>query len=204
MTSCGSTGLEVHFPVRGGILDTLLRRPHGGRPRRRRHRPDAPPRRGPRAGRRVGERQDDDRPGRRQAHPPDGRADHVRGPGRQRRSGAGAALRDYRRRVQIIFQDPYETLEPEADDPRLRGRAARRQRARDRRGATRGAGRRRARGGRAAAGGGLRGPLSRTSCRAASASGSSSPARSSWIPSSSSPTSPCRCSTSRSGPSCCG
>ncbi len=82
------------------------------RPRRRRDRPDPAPRRGPRAGRRVGQRQDDHRPGHRQAHPPDRRPDPVRGRGRQRHCGATRALRDYRRRVQLIFQDPYETLNP--------------------------------------------------------------------------------------------
>ena len=48
------------------------------------------------------------------------------------------------------------------------------------------------------------GRVTRTSCRAASASASSSPARWSWTRRSSSPTSRSRCSTCRSGPSCSG
>ena len=165
---------------------------------------DDPSRRGPRARRRVGQRQDDDRPRDREAHPADRRADRVR----RRRTSAtlwGArALRDYRRRVQLIFQDPYETLNPKQTirefvaEPLVVERPGRRP------GDARGPRRRRPGGGRAA----TRRPTSpaatRTSCRAASGSGSSSPGRSSWTRSSSSPTSPCRCSTSRSGPSSCG
>ena len=164
---------------------------------------DARAGRGPRPGRRVGERQDDDRPGHRQAHAPDRRARRVRGPDvsdlwRSRE------LRGYRRRVQMIFQDPYETLNPKQTifdfvaEPLVvngigRGRDEREARSST---ALEAAGLRPAER--------LRRPVSRTSCRAASASGSSSPARSSWTPSSSSPTSRSRCSTSRSGPSCCG
>ena len=112
-------------------------------------------------------------------------------------------LRGYRRRVQLIFQDPYETLDPKQTirdfvaEPLVVnhiGTAAERG----------GQGPGRARGRRAATRRRFRGPLSRTSCPAASASGWSSPARWSWIRRSSSRTSPSRCSTSRSGPSCSG
>ena len=82
------------------------------RPGGRRDRPDARARRGPRPGRRVGQRQDDDRPGHRQADPPD-RRDAILFEGEDVSDlWAGQALRDYRRRVQLIFQDPYETLNP--------------------------------------------------------------------------------------------
>ena len=105
-------GLEVHFPIRGGFMRHAATAPARGRARGRRHRPDAPARRGPRARRRVGQRQDDDRSGHRQAHQADRR--HASG-SRTRTSascGASPKLRHYRRRVQLIFQDPYETLNP--------------------------------------------------------------------------------------------
>ena len=47
-------GLEVHFPIRGGLLDTLAGRQRGRRAGGRRHRPLDPQGRGPRARRRVG------------------------------------------------------------------------------------------------------------------------------------------------------
>ena len=112
-------------------------------------------------------------------------------------------LRGYRRRVQLIFQDPYETLDPKQTirdfvaEPLVVngiGTAAERE----------------AKVLAALEAAGLRpavdfaAPLSRTSCPAASASGSSSPGRSSWTRRSSSRTSRSRCSTCRSGPSCSG
>ena len=82
---------------------TAAGRPHpapleGCRPRCRRDRPDAHPGRGPRAGRGVGERQDDDRKGRRQADQADGRqaefegpdVSHLWGPGRSGTTTAGS------------------------------------------------------------------------------------------------------------------
>ena len=46
------------------------------------------------------------------------------GDGRRRRSGGRGALRPYRRRVQLIFQDPYETLDPKHTIGVVRGGAA--------------------------------------------------------------------------------
>ena len=64
------------------------------------------------ARRRIRLRQDDDRPGHRQADPADGRDDRRSTARTSAACGARGALRDYRRRVQLIFQDPYETLNP--------------------------------------------------------------------------------------------
>ena len=108
----------------------------------------------------------------------------------------------YRRRVQLIFQDPYETLNPKqtihdfvAEPLEVNGLGAA---ARGPRGA-----RRSAPGSRPACRRTSR-SATRTSSPAASASASSSPGRWSWARSWSWPTSRSRCSTSRSGPSCCG
>ena len=131
-----------------------------------------------------------------------------RDPVRGRRTSARPVGREGPARLPAAGPDhlpgPVRDAQPEADDPRLRGRAARRQQHRHARPSARpkviaaleAAGLR--------PGARLRARATRTSCPAASASGSSSPARSSWTPRSSSPTSPCRCSTCRSGPSCCG
>ena len=124
-------GLEVHFPIRGGFVDTFARRPRGvvravdGIDLA--HRAG----RGPRPRRRIGLGQDHDRSGHRQADPADGGQDHVRRRGRlapvgnegpARVSAAGPAH----------LPGPVRDPEPEADDPRLRGGAARGQRARRR------------------------------------------------------------------------
>ena len=98
---------------------------------------------------------------------------------------------------------PVRDAEPEADDPRLRRGAARRQRHRDRATSARPRSSPRSRRPACARRRDFA-VASRTSCRAGSASGSSSPGRWSWTPTSSSPTSPCRCSTCRSAPSSCG
>ena len=66
-------GLEVHFPIRGGLFDSLTRTPEGGRPRRGWHRPAHPQGRDPRPRRRVRLGQDDDRPRHREADAPDRR-----------------------------------------------------------------------------------------------------------------------------------
>ena len=123
---------------------------------------------------------------------------HGGRPGRRR--FRGRALRDYRRHVQMVFQDPFSALNPTRtvgyalsrplrEPPRAASGEAR---ARARR--------RAARDGRAHPGRPVPRQARRTSSPAGSASGSSSPGR--WPPSrrSSSPTSRSRCSTCRSGP----
>ena len=124
-------GLEVHFPIWRRLIDSLPRPPARGRARRRRHRPDAPARRGPRPRRRIGQRQDDDRTGHRQARPTrpaDGSTSRARTSATCGRSGE---LRDLSAAGPAHLPGPVRDAEPEADDLRLRRRTARRQRDRD-------------------------------------------------------------------------
>ena len=80
-------------------------------PRRRRRLARGAPRRDARGGRRVGLGQVDDRSTRR---PTDGcHQRHARVRGRRRDPRGGGGLREFRGAVQVIFQDPYSSLNPQ-------------------------------------------------------------------------------------------
>jgi oligopeptide/dipeptide ABC transporter ATP-binding protein len=104
-------GLEVHFPVRGGPLDTILRRPRGVV-----HAVDGIDLeiRGGEVLALVGESgSGKTTTGRVIVKLTRQTAGRVVFEGRDVSNlWAGRGLRDYRRRVQIVFQDPYETLNP--------------------------------------------------------------------------------------------
>ena len=114
----------------------------------------------------------------------------------------GRAFRRYVRRVQMIFQDPFASLNPvHTVRYPLTRRCASTARPAARRGA-RGGARRAARPGAAHAARALPGQVPARARPAASASGSRSPAPWAPTPRRCSPTSRCRCSTCRSGSAC--
>ncbi len=200
-TATEVTTAPCSAPRASTSLPRPARRPAG--PRGGRGRPRHPPRRDRRAGRRVRLRQDDPGPHACSAWSADRGPGHLRR--RARSTYSGRALKAYRKRVQLVLQDPSGSLNPRhtvydavAEGLRIHGYARRR------------AGRRSPMPcpGPACARRSASSCATRTNCPAGSASGSSSPARSSWNPNSSSPTSRWRPSTrryaARSSPCCCG
>ena len=106
-----ASGLEVHFPIRGGLIDSLRRRPRGVI--RAVDKIDLTLRRGEVLAL-VGESgSGKTTTGRVLVKLTRQTAGTLEFDGRDvSRLWGTRALRDYRRRVQIIFQDPYETLNP--------------------------------------------------------------------------------------------
>ena len=148
----------------------MLRRRPAARPGRRRDRPDDREGRGPCPRRRVGVGQDDHRPGHRQADPPDRRQGDRRRQGRLGRL-VGRRAEGVPPAGPAHLPGPVRDAQPETDDPRLRGRAARGQPSRHVACRPRGPGPGGDRGGRSPAGRRVRLPLPARAVRRPAAAG---------------------------------
>ena len=111
-------GLVKEFPVTAGAVVQRRMGSCQGRVRRVLQRA---PRRDLRARGRFGLRQDDDRPAHRR--PRSRTRIHPFSTGQEITQLAGPAMRAQRRDVQLMFQDPYASLDPDASRPILRSRS---------------------------------------------------------------------------------
>ena len=164
------TGLEKHFPIREG----LLQRQVGAVQAVDGLDFDVQPGETLGAGRRVRLRQDDHRPAAHPAARADRGHDRLRGP-RHHATSASGEMRPLRRDIQMIFQDPYSSLNPRHTVGTIVGAPFRLQQRQDRAAASR----RRCRSCSSWSGSTpSTTTATRTSSPAASASASASPARS--------------------------